>query len=330
MNSRHILLATAGSILLCFQALHNKYPYLTTDSGAFIQAGFESFPKTSGAVPYGIFIVHTGWGTSLWPVVFIQTGLLSLILFYYFRYFERMYYYLIFVCCITFFTSASIVTGTISPGIFSCIAVLCTGLLLFIKGLSVRDAWIICIIAIISMLMDVSSLLTVMILALLFIFRWINNRTALRWIIIPVAAALLLPLCDLPPLHRISNFSSDLRITEYERVHEHTNTYFALNRWYSWEVREYQITRQYQNWLSLFYLNYAQMGILIAGGFATIWLIIKKKIKIELLLFFMCAIVTLTLMQKILYGNSNDITTQRFWLLLLPLFICLPERPASK
>lgn len=330
MNSRHIILVIAGSILLCFWAFHNKYPYLTFETGAFIQAGFGAFPKPGGAVPYGLFIVHTGWGASLWPVVFIQTGMLSLILFYYFRYFERIYYYLVFVCCITFFTSASIIAGTISPGIFSCIAILCTGLLLFVKELSARDAWIICMIAVISIIMDVSSLLTVLILVLLFTFRWIKNSTAIRWIIIPVAVALLLPVYNFSPLHPVSNLFSGLRITEYERVYEHTDTYQALNRWYNWEVREYQITRQYQNWLSLFYLNYAQMGFLIAGGCATIWLIIKKKMKVELLLFFMCAWVILALTQKILYGNSKDITTQRLWLLLLPLFICLPEKPACK
>jgi len=178
--NRNILFVIIGAVILCFMGLDNKYPFLTLDSGIYINSGFSKEVPADRSILYGIFVAHASWGKSLWLVIFTQALLLALILFYYFRYFSQNakypIYYLAGIFFISFCTSASVTTSTIYPGIFGSISILTTGLLLFATNLTDRDFTIILVTAIISLAMDISYLSIVLVVLLIYGILAISHK----------------------------------------------------------------------------------------------------------------------------------------------------------
>ncbi len=70
-------MAIAGILLLLWPALYNGYPFVYSDTGGYLAAGFglESLPDRS--MVYGLFIRFASLGVSLWGVAVVQAALLA-------------------------------------------------------------------------------------------------------------------------------------------------------------------------------------------------------------------------------------------------------------
>ena len=136
-------LVLLGGIILCYMGFYNSFPFVYSDCGTYIGSGFDLIVPYDRPIFYGLFVRHISLATSLWLVIWVQGIVVSLILFYYFKYFtttERFrIYYLAFIFLITFFSSASFHVSQLIPDIFTSMAILCTGLLLFAGMMKKRD-----------------------------------------------------------------------------------------------------------------------------------------------------------------------------------------------
>lgn len=75
------LLILSGAIALLIPAFLNTYPFVFSDTGAYIACGFDgSVPMDRPAI-YGIFVRHSSLSDSLWYTVLAQALLVSFVLF---------------------------------------------------------------------------------------------------------------------------------------------------------------------------------------------------------------------------------------------------------
>ncbi|THU41219.1 hypothetical protein FAM09_03650 [Niastella caeni] len=353
-----IALVLIGAIILCFAGFNNKFPLLTNDTGVYIDSGFSRNVPFDRPVLYGLFIAHTSWGNSLWLVIFSQALILSLVLFYCFRYFSSSINgTLFFLPClffIAFFMSASVTASTVSAAVFSNIASLCMMLLLFAKNVSKRDLAIITIVFVLSLGMDIMNLITTFLVLVLYTLRclWTKKeqmqdpiKTNPKQLLI--TGALLLSACALVSLihfflgaglgivrenkismlPRLLNSMYAINKERYSRVSG--NTLIGLCKWYEDEVREYYLSRQFQGWLSLNYLNYCKVisAILCLG--LNLLLLLRKTFYRQRNLFFyiFIALIIQILTGALVYGRNNNIPGHLIWMLPIPLFIYLSEAP---
>jgi hypothetical protein len=77
----HVLLIAGFAILLLWPAWYNGYPLVYSDSGTYINSGFELQVPQDRPIVYGLFIRFTSFRTSLWWVIVAQ-ALISSILIY--------------------------------------------------------------------------------------------------------------------------------------------------------------------------------------------------------------------------------------------------------
>jgi hypothetical protein len=366
---KNIAFLIIGTIILCFAAFHNKFPLMTTDTGAYITAGFTHTYPPNYIGSYGIFIAHSSWGKSIWLIIFSQTLLLSLVLFYCFLYFSRHpqhpIFFLASICFITFFMSASVVGSTVSPDVFISIALLGTGLLLFAKNLSSRSFIIIAVITLISACMNLSSLIAITLIAIIYsitlvlrksfppadsittniknivlitavaISAWLllfaepilsGDRSAIIWKKITAKQLRQSPRAT----YTVKNWGIQM-INSQSGQHypgdEHSPTFQSVYKWYNIETREYTLSRQYQHWLSFEYLNYSQaVSIFLFALMTMLFFVYKKKSRYLPLLYYFSFVIVLQLLIDILLFRQLPATAyQAIWLLSVPAFLHLSE-----
>jgi hypothetical protein len=176
---KKIIIILLGAFILSILSFQNRFPLLTEDSGVYINSGFEKTVSDDHTGLYGLFIASASLGFSLWFVVFCQSLVLALLIYFCFRYFSKsenyLLYFIAFIFFISFLTSASVVTSSIGVGCFICTSILCIWLLLFAESLHRRDLYIICAIAFLSIGMDVVNIIAVSLILVL----TIAIRTAL-------------------------------------------------------------------------------------------------------------------------------------------------------
>lgn len=121
---------------------------------------------------------------SLWPTILCQGMILSLTVFYYFKYLCSAYRnhlpFFLYIFIITFFTGASLHVSMILPDIFTSIAILSLGLLIFVNCLKILDFIIISLLLILSITVHNSHfaivILLVLFLTIIILFRKIRLR----------------------------------------------------------------------------------------------------------------------------------------------------------
>ncbi|MDA3880703.1 MAG: hypothetical protein PF436_09975 [Prolixibacteraceae bacterium] len=150
-----VLLAT---IVLCFWAFYNTYPlYFNSDSAAYLDAAFYRSVGPDRPIIYGLWMYFLSFQRTLWPVVITQSLIVALLLYYWFFYFNHnkkfLPYYLVFIFFVTLFTGASFETSWLMPDVFTGIAILSAGLLLFVKNIRLADFIIISFLTVISIVM---------------------------------------------------------------------------------------------------------------------------------------------------------------------------------
>ena len=353
---RNIALVLIGAVILCFAGFSNKFPLLTSDTGVYMHSGFSRVVPPDRPVLYGLFIAHSSWGKSIWLVIFSQALILSLSLFYCFRYFSRsihsVFYFLLCLLFIAFFMSASVTASTISAAVFSNIASLCMMLLLFAKNLGKRDFAVIAIIFVLSMGMDITHLVTIFLLLLIYTLRLLWTKKELipapgrinqKRII--VAGALLFSTWLLVSLIHFSlgaGFGigqsiaikppnafiyalSHIKTEQYSKIAGYTVD--VLGKCYDDEIREYYISRQFQGWLSLNYLNYCQVISVVLCLGIYLLLLFRKTLNRHRSLFSytLLALILQVLSGVLIYGRSSNILGHSAWLMPIPIFIYLSE-----
>lgn len=159
-NKIFIFIAT---IILCFAGFNNKYPLLTENSGAYINAGFEKQFAYGVSYVYGLFVKHSSWACSLWLTILTQAFIAAVLLFFVFRCFIKnnafIYFYLSFIILSAFILPGSFAVSTIDPGIFPAFVMLCFILVLFSDGEKGRNISIILFLLLFSCISSLANLL---------------------------------------------------------------------------------------------------------------------------------------------------------------------------
>lgn len=164
------------TLLSCMVAFINKYPLVYSDTGTYIDSGFQGFVPKDRPIFYGLFIRHISLASSLWYVViaqgFLASWLLRLSLGIFFSGFKRDLLLMLsigFLCC---FTSYSHTVSILIPDLFTPLAILCILVLTLHNNLSrfthfaVALLFLFCLCAQTSTLMSISILLPVLLVVL--------------------------------------------------------------------------------------------------------------------------------------------------------------------
>lgn len=160
----------AGSILLMYQAFYNKFPLVYPDTGIHISSGMEGFVPYGRPITYGLFIWLSSFSISLWSTIFIQSLLLSIVLFTLVKEFIRKPVHarvayglsmLILVLC----TGLSFHSSQLLPDIYTPLLILTLGLMLWKRELSLgRTAWLGALLVFSSMVHNAHLLIALLLL----------------------------------------------------------------------------------------------------------------------------------------------------------------------
>jgi hypothetical protein len=154
-----------GAIILLIPALSNNYPFVYSDTGAYINTGFTNTVPNDRPIFYGWFLRHVSLRQTFWLPVFLQ----SLMIFFYIhiivKYFSNVYYKkaltLILTLFITFTTGVGLFSGKLMPDIFTPIIILSAYLLLLVKQISKTEKIIISIIFYYALMVHISHLMII-------------------------------------------------------------------------------------------------------------------------------------------------------------------------
>ncbi|MBS1645791.1 MAG: hypothetical protein JST67_00480 [Bacteroidetes bacterium] len=131
-----------SALVLIIPAFYNGYPLVYSDTGTYIMSGMEFVIPCDRPIMYGLFIRLCSLKISLWFVIYIQSLLLTYILWH----FSKLFYskisrlqFLLLLLFLCWFTGAGWYTSQIMPDIFTPMALLCMGLLLFKKSLKTHQ-----------------------------------------------------------------------------------------------------------------------------------------------------------------------------------------------
>jgi hypothetical protein len=81
--AKRLTFQLTGTLLLLLPALINGYPMIYSDTSTYLASGFEMQPPMDRPMTYGLFIrLFSLNGLSLWPVIFMQSFILSWLIFH--------------------------------------------------------------------------------------------------------------------------------------------------------------------------------------------------------------------------------------------------------
>lgn len=173
-----LLSITLSAVVLCFWAFYNTFPLtFNSDSAMYIEAAFNKIVEPDRPILYGLFIYYISFQYSLWLVVMAQALIVSLVVYYCFRYFTPAknfpVHYMGYIIVITFFMGGSFNVSWLMADVFTPVALLCIGLLLFVKNLKKRDLIIISVLTVLSVGMHNSHFYIFLSLSLLVLIGFI-------------------------------------------------------------------------------------------------------------------------------------------------------------
>jgi len=175
------LLVLLSTIVLCYLALYNGFPFFYSDTGTYLWSGFRDYRPPDRPLIYGLFMRYTSLRTSLWLVVFAQSWAVAVLLFWCFKHFagktNYRLWYIAYIFVITFFTGVSINTGQLIPDVFAAVGILCIALLLFAPGLKKWEILLVSVLFILSTGVHNSHFLIVTIILLIFLAAFIFRKS---------------------------------------------------------------------------------------------------------------------------------------------------------
>lgn len=83
MNATKVkwILIISSTFVLLYPAFYNGFPFVYSDTGAYIHSGFENQVPDDRPIFYGLFLRHSSLATSLWFSVFMQSFIIAWILY---------------------------------------------------------------------------------------------------------------------------------------------------------------------------------------------------------------------------------------------------------
>lgn len=125
---RDLLVFLAAVFLLLLPALYNGFPLVTSDSGAYINNGYELYVPLDRPLTYSVFIRLSSLQATLWGVVAAQAVILAFLLQLLTRHFlaghYHQYLFLGIITLISLGTSVGWFCGQLMPDIFTAILLL--------------------------------------------------------------------------------------------------------------------------------------------------------------------------------------------------------------
>ncbi len=124
---------------LCIPAFINNDPFLYSDTGTYIEVGFNNNISYIRPMLYGVLIRHISLHESFWIVIIAQALIVSGFIHLFARQFFKKaspFFTLLLVALLTACTSIGITTGMLMPDFTTPILLLATALLLFGEGQS--------------------------------------------------------------------------------------------------------------------------------------------------------------------------------------------------
>lgn len=74
---KSLLFYLLSPLLLMIPAFYNGYPLVFSDTGTYIKSGMELIIPSDRPIMYGLFIRFFSFGHSLWPVIYVQSLLVT-------------------------------------------------------------------------------------------------------------------------------------------------------------------------------------------------------------------------------------------------------------
>ncbi len=123
-----------SSLIISGPALYNGYPIMYFDSSNYINQSISLIATSTNPIGYPLFIRAFSWQFSLWPVIFAQGLILSMLIYFVIKSIlqskNTIKYHIAIITILSFFSSMSWVSSTIMADIFTPISILSLYLLL--------------------------------------------------------------------------------------------------------------------------------------------------------------------------------------------------------
>lgn len=198
MKSLHkLFMLSLGALVLCWYGFYNKFPFVYSDTGAYVHSGFLGTVPRDRPLIYGLFIRHMSLAESLWLPIFAQALIISTLVYLLIKYFvkstHKTFIYWVSIFGISFLTGASMYITFLMPDIFSASLIMGYGLFLFADNLSLRDKIFTIFIILLSIAVHNSNLVTVLSVLLLLALVKLSSKTlTFTWKKLGIAGILLL------------------------------------------------------------------------------------------------------------------------------------------
>lgn len=154
-----------GAIILLIPAFSNNYPFVYSDTGAYINTGFTNTVPNDRPIFYGWFLRHMSLKQTFWLPVFMQSLMIFFYIHLFVKYFSKVFYKkaftLILTLFLTFTTGIGLFSGKLMPDIFTPIIILSVYFLIFADKISKTEKIIISIIFYYALMVHISHLLII-------------------------------------------------------------------------------------------------------------------------------------------------------------------------
>jgi len=157
-----LLLTIVSILILSLPSFYNQFPFVFSDTGAYIKSGFENYPLTDRPITYGLFIRISSLNISLWLTLFTQVFFVFFVLrVLYLTFKKRLNFvgekeFIFSITFLTIFSSLGLTSNTLMPDIFSS-TLLISIFLIYLKKNNSLIKLFLCFIVYISILMHLSN-----------------------------------------------------------------------------------------------------------------------------------------------------------------------------
>src|SRR5690606_34892748 len=127
------------ALILMYAGFYNGYPLVTSDTGTYLNSGFNLTVPDDRPITYGLFIRFVSMGFSLWLPIFLQNALVSFVIVEFIRFSGaeiKKHFYIPIFLFLSYLSGISWFSSQIMPDIFSAVSILVLPVLLFSRSVS--------------------------------------------------------------------------------------------------------------------------------------------------------------------------------------------------
>jgi hypothetical protein len=161
-----LLVLVSSTLISLIPAFFNGYPIVYADTGDYIRSGMELLFPESRPIFYGLLIRVFSLGYSLWFIVFVQSFLLTFVMYSFIKkvfLLDKPKSSILIICAILTYASAmGWYNSQVMPDIFTPISMLALAILLFARSLTTIDRIIYSVILVSAILMHFSNVLIIL------------------------------------------------------------------------------------------------------------------------------------------------------------------------